>query len=497
MIDSNSTLRRAAYAILLSSVVPLWAQAPGPAQPTPDLPAAPAPTAEAIAAYQRTLPAGVKVESSTGSPMPLTIDEAISRAVKQNLQVELSRQNERRVKGLQSTTINALLPTLQAQGYTNTQEINLAAMGFKPQALAPLLASFGIGAAGFATIVKVDVTSAQINASQQVFNVPAYFLYRAAQRAGAVAQLQTGNVRDGVALQAGSQYLKALADQALIQNAKAQVESDRVAFRQAADRQAAGVGVHLDTLRAEVQLRTQEQSLISAETGYEKDKIALNRLMGVAAGQELTLTDTVPYAELTAMPHDETLAFAYTRRSDLLGLEAQQQVAEKTERAVRYERLPTVAFGGYYGVLGETQGLYHGVFSAEGSLKFPIFKEAQFRGEHEVAQSQLIGLRHQVDGLRGNIDQQIRASMLDVDSSNELVKFARSNVQLARQELTDSEERFRAGVDDNLPVVQAQATLADAENRLVQATFQFNSAKLQLARNVGVIQTDYKSYLGR
>ena len=148
-------------------------------------------------------------------------------------------------------------------------------------------------------------------------------------------------------------------------------------------------------------------------------------------------------------------------------------------------------------MLGETHGLYHGVFTAQGVLKIPIFEEARFRGESEVTESQEIALRQQIEALRVTIDQQIRASKLDVESSAELVKVARSNVDLAGQALSDTRDRFASGVDDNLPVVQAQATLANAQSRLIATEFQLNQAKLQLARNTGVVETQYKQYLGR
>ena len=468
-----------------------------PASEPVDLPNAPSPAADAIGVYSRSLPKGVTVVMPVDAALPLTLDEAITRGEKQNLQVHLSQQNERRVNGLRSTVENALLPSLTAEGYSSTLELNLAAMGFNPASLGPVLQQFGLSASTFATIVKVDVTSAQLDLNQQLFNVPAYYLYRASRSASSAAEFSTAQAREGVALQVGSQYLKVLADDAQISNARAQVESDQVAFDQATERQRSGVGVHLDTLRAEVQLKNQQQSLISAESTYSKDKIQLNRLMGQPADQQLTLVDTVPYAELVALPHDELLSTAYSRRKDLLSLHAQMDVAEKTARAARYDRLPTIALGGYYGVIGETEGLYHGVFNAQGSLNVPIFKEAQFRGEHEVAAAQILGLRHQIDGLKVTIDQQIRASLLDVASANDLVKVSRSNVELSRQEVADSAERFRTGVDDTLPLVRAEATLADAENRLVQTLYQYNTAKLMLANNVGVIEQEYKSYLGR
>ena len=87
--------------------------------------------------------------------------------------------------------------------------------------------------------------------------------------------------------------------------------------------------------------------------------------------------------------------------------------------------------------------------------------------------------------------------MLDVQSANQLVKVAQSNVGLAQQVLSDARERFHAGVDDNLPVVDALASLTSAQLQLVQALYQYNVAKLNLARNTGVIETRYRMYLGK
>jgi outer membrane protein TolC len=77
------------------------------------------------------------------------------------------------------------------------------------------------------------------------------------------------------------------------------------------------------------------------------------------------------------------------------------------------------------------------------------------------------------------------------------VKVAQSNVELANQALSDATMRFTAGVDDNLPVVRAQSALVGAQTDLIQATFEYNYAKLTLARNTGVVETQYKQYLGK
>ena len=457
------------------------------AQRSAELPQAPVPN------IMPKLPGGVLIERATPGPMPLSLDDAIDRGLKRNLQMELVVQNEHMVHGELLSAENNLLPSLTASARSEAQEIDLAALGFKSSELE----EFGLSPATFSTIVKVNTTEAQISADQQLFNVLAYYLYRAAQKASTVANLATLNLRGGVTLAVGTQYLLALADAAQIENARALEKSDEVALQQATDSHNAGVGTRLDALRAQVQLQTQQQAVISAENTFAKDKIALNRMIGLPADQEITLTDTAPYAEYAELSLDDAMKLAFLRRKDLLSLQAQMEVAAKTQKAVRAERLPTLAFNGYYGVLGETSGLYHGVFAATGKVSVPVFQEGQLRGEREVADAQLIALRQQIESLRVSIEAEIRASMLDVESSNELVKVARSNVDLATEELQQATDRFTAGVDDNLPVVQAQAVLAAAQSQLVNTLYQYNQSKLDLARNTGVVESQYKTYLGR
>ncbi len=433
-------------------------------------------------------------ERANAQVLPLSLDEAIDRGLQKNLNVLLAKQNALGVRGGILTAGNALLPNMSAVVKTSTQQINLAAMGFKPSTLQGIP---GFNSTGFSTIIKVDTTTAELTLNQALFNVPAYYLFRAAQKAQKGAELTTLNARGGVVLQIGTYYLRALADASQIDNAKSLLKADEEVLRQATASHDAGVGTNLDVLRARVQLQTQQQAVINAENTFAKDKIALNRAIGLPADQEIALTDAAPFAEYAALPLSDALALAFERRKDLLGLQSQIEVADAARKAVKAERYPSLAASGYYGVIGETRGLYHGSFVAQGTLSVPIFQEAQLRGEGQVASAQLNALRQQVASLKVTIEQQIRASMLDVQAADDLVKVARSNVDLSTQALQDAIDRFSAGVDDNLPVVQAQSTLAAAQSRLVQTLYQYNQAKLQLARNTGVVETQYKVYLGR
>ncbi len=438
----------------------------------------------------------VTIVKSTDGVKPLTLDQAIAMGIEHNLALIEAGQQELSAKAQTSESLQSLLPTVTAQADSGAHQINLAALGFSASVFSksgPLPP--GLNPSTVPTIVKVNSTDAMVNYSQTLFSLATIDQYRAAKAYEQAAYFSKQSSRGLVVLTVGNAYLQALALGSQVDNAKALLEADKVLLDQTVAEHQAGTAANLDELRARVQFQTQQQAVISAEVNFAKSKIALNREIGLPAEQEIQLTDTAPYADLATMNIDEAKRIAYQSRQDYQGLQAQIRAAQLQRRAAKWERLPTLAFQGNYGVTGVTGGFYHGTFIAQGSLTLPLFEEAKFRGDSGVATANLTNLTEQLASLKEQINQQLRDSILDVQSATELVRVAQSNVELARKELEQTTDRFQAGVDDNLPVVQAQATLANAETTLVSTTSQHNQAKLGLARNLGIVDTQYATYV--
>jgi outer membrane protein TolC len=433
---------------------------------------------------------------ATDGVKPLTLDEAIAMGIEHNLAMIEAKKQEDIAKAQKLQSLQSLLPTVTAQADSGAHQVNLAALGFSNGVLSQFAPLFpNINFSDFSTVVKYNSTDAQANYSQSLFNLPNIERYRAAKESVVAAYYSKQSSRGLVVLTVGDAYLYALATGAQVDNAKALLDADKLLLDQTVAEHQAGTVANLDELRARVQYQTQQQALITAEVNFRKAKIALNREIGLPAQQEISLTDTAPYADLATMNIEEAKRVAYQSRQDYQGLQAQVRGAELRRKAAKWARLPTLDFTGNYGVTGITGGLYHGTFLAQGSLNVPIFEEAKFRGDNGVAAANLTNVVQQLAALKEQINQQLRDSILDVQSATELVRVARSNVDLARKELEQTTDRFQAGVDDNLPVVQAQATLANAETNLVNTTSQHNQAKLGLARNLGIVDTQYATFL--
>jgi outer membrane protein TolC len=282
-----------------------------------------------------------------------------------------------------------------------------------------------------------------------------------------------------------------------VENAAAQETTDRLLLEHAHAAHEAGTVSNLDELRARVQLQAQQQALIAAQTSLEKDLILLKREIGLDPGQKIVLSDPAPYSDLAAQTPEEVRAVAYKNRQDYQNLQNQVVELRAVHSAYRSQRLPSLSFSGYYGVDQVNGTGSHGVFAAVGTLNVPIFREAGLRGASDASAAQLSAVGSQLEDLRGRIDQQVRSAILDVDATAKLIEVARSNVDLATRALSDETDRVNAGVDDNLPLVTAQATLASAQSNLVESLYQYNLAKLALARSAGIIEQQYRVYLGR
>jgi outer membrane protein TolC len=441
----------------------------------------------------------VTVQPLTGEVLKLSLDEAVRRGLNTNLGLKEVESEEKAYHGEKNEALQEFLPTIWLTGDTGYYMHDLAALGFSPKVIGEFGSLFPGGKlpAGLSLITRDDLTEGQLHFSQILFSGPVIAGWKAATAADKAAHFAKMTARGEVVQQVATAYLRAIADASHADNAKAQVAEAQVLLDHAHAAHEAGTEANLDELRAKVELQTQQQALIEVQNQQAKDLILLKREIGVDPGQVIELTDPAPYSELAAQTPEEVRAIAYQNRQDYQNLQNQSVAYKALHTVYRSERLPTLSFYSYYGTSTVDGAGTHGNFLAMGTLNFPIFREAKLRGDADVAKAQSNSIDTQLTDLHDHIDQQVRSALLDVSANAQLVKVAGSNVDLATRALNDETDRVNAGVDDNLPLVTAQATLASAQNNLVESLYQYNVSKLLLARASGVLEQRYRTYLGQ
>jgi outer membrane protein TolC len=449
----------------------LWAQTPSGLAPSQ----ASGPSA---ASFQGSVTAG-EVSAQT---IDLSLDDAIQRGLKNNLGAILSGTQTAAARGQRLSQLQSLLPTVNASAKETVMQTDLPAEGLRISGFPTIIGPFGY-------------TDVRASLGWSLVDVASLRNYLAARHNFQAAQLSAEDARELVILTVGNAYLLALADETRVASVEAQVATAKISLNQAVANHQAGTAPLLDELRARVDSQSLEQQLIAARNALEKDKLALARTIGLPLAQSYNLSDKAPFAVFDKLDVDAAIHQAHLNRKDLAAMVEQTKAAEEQRKAATADRLPTLRFDGDYGDIGPTLGHSHGTGDATGTLSGPLFNEFALRGEAQMAQAQLDTQRAELSDQSAQVDADVRDALLDIASTEKLVEVARSSVELANEVLSEAQQRYANGVSDNLPVSEAQQSVAQANDQYVTSLYRHNLAKLSLARALGAGK-NYRNYLG-
>jgi|HubBroStandDraft_4_1064222.scaffolds.fasta_scaffold26624_2 outer membrane protein TolC len=433
--------------------------------------------------FQGSVPTGV----ASPTPLSLTLHDAIDRGLRTNLGLLVSGQVSEGARGERLRSLSALLPQVTGELSENIQQIDLPSHGI----------DFHLPG-GFSTPTVVGpfhYTDARAYASFSVFDYSLRKTYRAAKEGERAAQLSFKDARDLVVQSVANAYLLVIAGSSRAQALRAQVATDQAIYDQTVNEKRAGTTAAIDVLRAHVELQQEQQQLIAQENQVAKDKLALGRVIGLPSGQQFTIADTEPYSPLAEMTADQALQTAYQLRADFQSAKASVRAAEASVSAARGERYPNVGVTADYGDIGSTPASSNGTVTFQAFAKFNIFDGGRISGDIIQARAALKQRQDELADLGGQIDYQVRAALLDLQSAADQVTVARSNLDLANQTLTQAQDRFASGVTDTVEVVQAQGSVAVANDNLISALYAHNLSKVELARALGSAEQQLQKFM--
>ena len=441
--------------------------------------------ATATSAQSTTVLGSVPSGPASDGLVQLTLQDAIKMALRYNLGAIESGQNAQIARGQRLLALSNLLPQVSAGASENVQQVNLATFGLN-----------GLKT-GIPTVVgPFSYSSADASVSQTLFSYESIQRFRAARTAEQAAQLSYQDILDVVTLTVGNAYLRIIEADSRIKAQEAQVQNARALYDRAVDQVQAGTAPRIDATRTEVQLHTEEYNLSIARNNFAIAKLALARAIGLPLGQQFVLADTLPYSDITPLSVDDALQIAFKSRSDFRSALDSQKAAAQTLSAAKGERYPTVAVNGGYGDIGPTFGNSHGDFTFQAGIRVPLFTGGRIKGDITQAEAALRQRKAEAENIRGQIDQDVRTALLNLNAAKEQVEVAKQNVELANESLARSKDRFTSGVTDSVEVVQAEQALASANDEYITSLYNHNFAKLSLARALGVARTNYNQYLG-
>ena len=454
------------YAILFGLLfTPGWARAQGAAQ------------------QQRNLSANVPSE-----PLRLTLEQAVNLALKQNTTAQIAQITA--AESVQDKNISraALLPEANLSVGEQWERLNLAA-------------EFGGGRLPFnglppgttipGHIGPFSLFSAGVGFNGPIFDLTLFRRYQASRSGANASKFDSQSTREQVILLVVSQYIGTLRAAADVQASQSRVDLAQALYDQAADLQHEGVGTGIDTLRANVELQNEKQRLIEALAQRETSVFGLSRILNLDPRQPVELADSLSFFETPQPDVESSIEEGLSTRPEWKSLEQQIKFAEYQKKASNESRLPSAHYSGNWTQLGVSPTAVIPTYSYFGSVSMPLFTGGRIHAEIVRADLEIQRIHQQQADLRNGIALDVKTSLINLGSARNEVQVANLGVQLSKEEVDQARDRFKAGVANNIEVIQAQDSLARANDNQIAALYRFNQARADLARAIGQMEKIY------
>jgi outer membrane protein TolC len=459
----------------------------------------------AVVGMSCTLIAGESTVTYSFRSHPLTIDEAVQLALKQNPSILQQIQQLKAQKGLVYQAQAKLLPQVTANAQYSQNDNALTPSISSGQSPVDFLGvpagqTLIVNPNGTTNSVPISGSSLSsggtgssnqtwlvtLTASQLIYDGGATIASRRAARInedGAYYALR--DTIDTVVSTVRTQFYQILLDKALVQVQEESVNLLQSQLEDQKSRFEAGTVPQFNVLQAEGTLENQIPQLIAARNNYRISELTLARTLGIPADRQYATDNPLPVeGELGFSPIQYDLGQALiTARANRPFLNAQRSnilagVENITVQAAGFK--PTISAD--VGLeqrsdpttnnLSRTlQGWFLGV---QGSWN--VFDGGLTYGRVKQARAQLEQSKVTYDDSVRQVELEVATDVSNLREAAQTVDSAQTGVNVNLEALRLADERLAAGTGTQLDVLNAQQQLTTARSNLVQAEFSYVSA---------------------
>lgn len=422
-------------------------------------------------------------EPNANSGELLTVEDVIRMVEASNLQVLLSREGIEEARQIYEQRKAALYPQLDLNLQQGRNQFVNVGRGFD--------------------IPGVDLSAPPANrfdgtlqGSVSLLSTRKFSNWKLARLGVEISELDHETLYQDVLEIAISAYITHVRNLAGLDVIDANIRRNQALLDLATDRFNAGVATQIDVTRAEVNLANAQQARLQQETQVLNSELQLKRILNLDLDTPIKveeLSDRV--GSVPRVPVGMTTEAVLERRSEYqaaLRIQDQNRLARK---AAAWQRIPDVELFGNYGYATEVflDGDEQETWGVGVRLVVPIFEGFRIQAEKRQADSRIRAQDLVIEQLEDQVDSNLRFLRKDVQSRFDQIAVAKKAMDLRREEVDLATTRFEQGVADNTEVVDAQNNLAESEDNLVEAYFQYALARLSLVRELGDVRrvTDF------
>lgn len=417
---------------------------------------------------------------TTGSPAPappavlkLTLRGTLTAAVDNNPDVQLYKERIEAAQGQVQTQLGSLLPNLAGTVRQTRQTQFLGTFGLAPQRTDPF-----------------SIFDGRVNASQNLFSVSLIQRWRASRESLHVTEFESDSRKYDVMASSALAYMEGLKAMAMVKMHEANQRVMEELLALVKQRQRGGVATGLDIVRLDAQIATERQLASISRYDVEHSKLTLLNLLAIPYDVKLALTDDLK-SDIGEIPSSQgAVESALGARPEVQAQFTRVKASELTYSSITGERLPSLVAQGDYGLIGNRLNNTLDTYNMALLLQIPIFDGAQREGRIAEARSQLRQEALRMRMVLNQVKMEVYDALAAVTAAREQMAIAQAGLQMATKELDLARERYAViTAASYFELTNGLTSVARGRENLVNALFQLNAARVNLARSTGSLDT--------
>jgi outer membrane protein TolC len=412
-------------------------------------------------------------QSLVSQPLNLTLKGALAAALENNPDVLLSKERIQEAQGHVRTQLGTMLPNLSANVRQTRQTQFLGTIGLSPVRTDP----FGI-------------FDARISATHNLFSLSLIQRWRASRETLHVTEQESEAKTFDMMATVALAYMEGLKAMAMIKMHEANLHVMNELLGSVRQRQRGGLATGLEIARLEAQVAAERQQETSARYDLEHATLSLVNLLALPVGISLALTDDW-LTDVQEVPTVQVaVEAALSQRPEVQAQYTRVRASELTYSSITGERLPSLVAQGEYGLIGNRWNNTLDTYNMALILQIPIFDGAQREGRIVQARSQVQQETLRMKSVLNHVKMEVHDALASLGAAKEQVGIAQGGLQMATKELALARERYAVMTSaSHFELTNGLSAVARARENLVNALFQLNAARVNLARSTGNLHT--------
>jgi outer membrane protein TolC len=254
----------------------------------------------------------------------------------------------------------------------------------------------------------------------------------------------------------------------------------------------AGLSPKTNLLQAQIDLNEYRENAINQQAVIIASKRSLNQLLSRDPNIIFEVADSIPLGNIP--DKNELSQKLYTSNTSVLSFQKQMEIARLSLNEFKTIKLPRVSFNAGYNFLNSNNNystvIMNQAFGPQigGTISIPLYQSGNASRQIETAKLQLLSAEYNLENTKLLVNSELQNTFTNYDNQLQLLEIEKSNMELAKENLSITMERLRLGQTTSLELHQAQQSYVDSQTRFINFEFNLKVAETKLKQLLAILQ---------